>query len=133
MADEKPSGMVMKPLTSYVGRYDNSIGLFSIDVAIEGEGRRMWCQGHQNVDYHLYHYDGDNFAWEADRDHDMKMTIFPKWYESFHIIKFLANEEGNIDSLSWGHNARVPQVEVFKKNMAFPTVTDCQQPLSSPL
>lgn len=115
IADAQPRGTPIKPLEAYAGRYYNAINTFFIDVAVEGDGLHMWCQGYENVDYLLYHYNHDIFAWEANRDADIKKGIFPKWYEGFHIVKFLSNKGGSIDSLSWGHDGMVPQGEVFHK------------------
>lgn len=115
MDEEQLPESPMKPLQAYAGRYKNSIGTFVIDIAVNGDGLRMWCQGHESVDYNLYHYNHDIFAWQADRDYDIKKAIFPKWYEGFHIVKFLTNADGNIEALSWGHDAAVPEGEVFHK------------------
>jgi hypothetical protein len=77
----------------------------------------MWCQGCDSVDYLLYHYDEDTFAWEAKRDHDIKKATFPKWYESFHKVSFHANQDGVVKLLSWGHDGMVAKGEVFTKEL----------------
>ncbi len=136
MDDAQPVGTPIKPLQSYVGRYWNSIDTFFVDVAAEGEQLRMWSQGYEDVDYHLHHYDHDIFAWAANRDHDIKMAIFPKWYESFHKVKFHSNSVGEVDSLSWGHDGAVPEGEVFKKKSTHTTpnslAVNQQMPLENP-
>ena len=113
----------MKPPKAYTGRYENSIGTFKIDVAISGLSLRMWCQGYESVDYELDHHDHDIFTWEVIRNEDIKRAMFPRWYEGFHIIKFLANADGQIDRLSWGHDEAVPQGEVFRKFQDTPLVS----------
>lgn len=132
MDDAQPVGTPVKPLKSYEGRYYNSIGTFFVDVAAEGEQLRMWSQGYKDVDYHLYHYDHDIFAWAADRDHDVKMAIFPKWYEGFHKVEFHTNPAGDIDRLSWGHDGAVPSGEVFQKQTANAMAASQQKPLDKP-
>ena len=115
MAAENANVSPARALEMYAGRYWNKINTFGIDVAVDGEYLRMWCQGYNKVDYQLHHYEGDTFAWEVDRNHDLNKCIFPKGYEGFHKVRFLSGLKGMIESLSWGHDGLVPQGEVFVK------------------
>lgn len=100
MDEQQLSKSSMKSFQAYADRYQNSLGTFVIDVAVSGDELRMWCQGYESMDYNLYHYSHDIFAWEAIKDNDIKKVIFSKWYEGFHIVKFLFNQDGHIDALS---------------------------------
>lgn len=108
IADTQLRETPIKPLEAYAGRYYNAINTFFINVAVEGNGLHIWCQGYENDDYLLYHYNNDIFAQKANRDPDIKKRIFSKWYKGFHIIKFLSNKGGSINSFSWGHDGMIP-------------------------
>lgn len=115
LADERVLGTPVKPLEEYAGRYFNCLDNYFVDVSVNKDGLRLTVQGFENVDYDLYHYNDDVFAWDCDRDADTRKGIFPQSPLGYHKVFFQADEHGTIAKLVWAFGTLLANGDTFTK------------------
>jgi CubicO group peptidase (beta-lactamase class C family) len=115
LKEEQKLGTPMKDLSSYAGRYINNVKNFYLDVTPQGGGLHMTVQGFANTCYDLYHYQDDTFAWDCDREAELKKAMFPSWYKEYHKIHFNSNSNGEVNALVWSYGRDIPDGETFDK------------------
>lgn len=115
--EERTPDTKHRPLQEYCGRYYNIAGNFYFDVEVYGDnGLRVITQGFPNVHYELYRYHFDDFAWDCDRDAEVRRTMWPHASVAYHKFCFSANENGRIDRFRWGFSGTASNGEEFYKH-----------------
>ncbi len=117
MNEERERDTPVKSLVEYTGKYYNNIGNFYLEVTTEGNGLRMCVQGFEHTCYDLYHYHHDTFAWECNREQEMRNVMFPSWYDGIHKFQFASGAGNGIDRTTWKYGRDVPAPgETFMKS-----------------
>lgn len=117
-ADRRP-GTQKKRLLEYVGSYISAEGILKLDVHMNGSGLRMFVQGNPDVFYDLEHHHDNVFAWDCDRDADVRRAMFPQVFAEIRKISFLTDNSGQVNAIHWVYAKDEPNGEVFRRtNMA---------------
>ena len=118
MEKERKKDTPVKLLVEYTGKYYNNIGNFYLDVQTLGDRLRICVQGFENTCYNLYHYQYDTFAWECNREEEMRNVMFPSWYDGIHKFHFASGTDNSIDRIIWKYARDVPAPgEMFIKSL----------------
>ena len=118
MEKERKKDDPVKPRVEYTGKYYNDIGNFYLDVQTSGDRLRLCVQGFENTCYNLYHYQDDTFAWECNREEEMRNVMFPLWYDGIHKFHFASGADNSIDRIIWKYGRDVPAPgETFIKSL----------------
>ncbi|KAK4443224.1 beta-lactamase/transpeptidase-like protein [Podospora aff. communis PSN243] len=113
---EKKEGTTHLPLESYVGRYVNSMGNLALTVTVLGDaGLRLRLNDLPGTYYDLKHYHDDVFAWDCDRDAEVKRVMFPQLSVEFRKIYFKTDGEGVVKAIHWAYARDEPKGEEFLK------------------
>lgn len=109
------------PLSAYKGDYFNAAGNFCLSIAAYQEekgldlGLIMTVQNKPLTKYQLKPYDGNTFYWPANRDAELKQGMWPIISVGWHKVTFVADNEGVVTQLLWGHDPSVKDAERFQR------------------
>jgi len=106
-----------QPLSAYEGDYFNSLGNFFLRVKAKNGGLLMIVQNLKFTRYSLLPYDGDTFYWPANREQELCIEHRAPWvWHGLHKVKFIANYNGEVDSLTWDFDPGA-KPQVFKRSL----------------
>ncbi|KAM0329221.1 hypothetical protein ACHAQA_004521 [Verticillium albo-atrum] len=115
LENEQASNTSSKPLPSYTGTYWNKQRYLKIDVTLSDDKLSWALQGLDSEKFELDHYEGDTFLWLKDRNYMAKRGRWVGQAPVFWKLRFNANAAGEITSVTWAHDADVPEGEEFFK------------------
>ncbi|KAI4123827.1 MAG: hypothetical protein LQ338_005087 [Usnochroma carphineum] len=91
------------PLFAYEGDYVNSAGNFILSISQSQSGLRLTVQDMPLTTYELVPYDGNTFYWPANRNEEIKQSMWPIVSIGPHKIKFEV-DKGVVQRLVWKHD-----------------------------
>lgn len=105
-----------KTLYTYVGKYFNRISDFQIEITINqrSQGLQLAFQGLASQVWEMKHYHHDSFLWLMSRDEAVRRARFPYSPEKLYRLDFLTNNNGEVDSLLWAHDADGPPEKFYR-------------------
>lgn len=105
-----------KTLDAYLGHYYNRISDFHIEITMNdhSQGLQLAFQGLTSQVWQMKHYHHDSFLWLMSRDEAVRRARFPYSPEKLYQLDFLTNNDGNIESLLWAHDADGPPEKFYR-------------------
>ncbi|KAG5950177.1 hypothetical protein E4U53_005415 [Claviceps sorghi] len=104
-----------RPRGEYIGRYTHAVFPdWFLDIRQRGEKRfehrlEVVFMGLDSQAWMMEHYYGDVFLWLADREEQVRRGRMTTYLVADHFkLEFQTNERGEIDSLCWAHEAKIP-------------------------
>ena len=103
-------GTFKRSLHCYEGRFENLAETFILDVYVLEDELYLSLNGYRKEKHKLYYYDGDTLSFEMGYLDCLKREMWPKTYEGYYLLEFVAAEDADIRVVIW---RAVPQGELF--------------------
>ena len=103
-------GTFKRSLHCYEGRFENLAETFILDVYVLEDELYLSLKGYRKEKHKLYYYDGDTLSFEMGYLDCLKREMWPKTYEGYYLLEFVAAEDADIRVVIW---RAVPQGELF--------------------
>ena len=117
LAEERIQGTNMRSPEKYVGKFENQVGTFILDIYLDNGDLCLSLNGYRPEKHELSHYHFDTFSFEMTYKDCLTREMWPKTSKNYYLLEFGTDISGDITTITWRPDWAVPAGELFTKRL----------------
>jgi len=115
LLEERIQGTSVRHTESYVGRFENQVGTFVLDIYLSDGELCLSLNGYRPEKHKLSHYHYDTFSFEMTYEDCLRREMWPKTFKPYYLLEFGTDTHGNVTCITWRPDWAVAEGEIFTR------------------